>query len=96
MNCFEDDTAVNIPFKNHEFRDKPWVVTDPIVHENGPSSDVQRQLSCLDYFLIMFPPKQLRNMVQLTNLRLVVKKNRTTTTGEMLKKFGIMILITQY
>ena len=35
-------------------------------------------------------------MAQLNNLRLVMNKNSTTTTGEMLKMFGIMIFITRY
>ena len=35
-------------------------------------------------------------MVQLTNLKLVMNKNRTTTTGGMLNMFGVMILITWY
>ena len=57
---------------------------------------MQRRLSRLDNFLLMLPPKQLRNMVQLTNLRLITNKKRTTNTDEMLKMFGIMILITRY
>ena len=64
------------------------MITDPLGHKHGPESDVQRRLSRLDNFLLMLPPKQLRNMVQLTNIRLVMNKNRTTTTGEMLKNLG--------
>ena len=57
MNWLEDDIAVNLPFNNREFRQNPWVNTDPLGQEHGQASDVQRQLSRLDYFLLMFPPK---------------------------------------
>ena len=94
-NWIEDDNAVKIPFNNSECREKPWVITDPLGHKHGPASDLQRQLSRIDKFLLMLSPEKFRNMVQLTNLRLVVNKNKTTTTGKMLKMFGIMILISQ-
>ena len=48
MNWLEDNTAVNILFNNREFREKHWVITDPLGHKHGPSSDVQRRLSRLD------------------------------------------------
>lgn len=44
----------------------------------------------------MFPPKQLVKMLQLTNRSLVEHKKRVTTTGELLKLFGVMILTTRY
>ena len=44
----------------------------------------------------MFPPKQLRLIVQLTNVELLRDNKPTTTVGEILKLFGIMIMITQF
>ena len=59
-------------------------------------SDIQRCFSRLDYFLMMFPPKQLRLIVQLTNVELSRDNKPTTTVGEILKMFGIMIMLTRF
>ena len=44
----------------------------------------------------MFPPTQLQLIVELTNQQLSKEGKETTCEGEILKLFGIFILITQY
>jgi hypothetical protein len=68
-------------------------------------SDSRKVLSRLEYFLLMFPPDQLATIVTLTSEHLIGldKENTTpgdikdpTTPGEILKLFGVLILITRY
>ena len=54
------------------------------------------EMSALNFFLLMFSPKQLRAMVELTNIELTKLELQTTNTSEMLKFFGLLILITTY
>ena len=93
---FKDDAALKIPFNDRECKEKNWSIEDNLQNTHGPGSDVYRRLSRLDYFLLMFPPKQLTKMLQLTNRNLLEHQKRTTTTGELLKMFGVMILTTRY
>jgi hypothetical protein len=44
------------------------------------------------FFLLMFPPKQLSTMVNLTNAALSKLELNTTSSSEMRKFFGILIL----
>mgnify|MGYP003546679353 FL=1 len=61
---------------------------------NNPA--VFAPMSRLDFFLLMFPPKQLTDMVRLTNEALDRRQQKQTTKGEILKLFGIMILMTSF
>jgi hypothetical protein len=45
---------------------------------------------------MMFPPKQLTTMCQLTNNALVQQNKHIITTGELLRFFGIVILTTKF
>ena len=58
--------------------------------------DLRKKYSPLDYFLLMFPPLQLQDMVRLTNLELTTKNTPPTTIGEILKWIGILILATRF
>jgi hypothetical protein len=49
-----------------------------------------------DFFMTMFPRRQLEQMVVNTSEALNKKGKSSTSTGEMLKFFGIMILATRY
>jgi hypothetical protein len=44
----------------------------------------------------MFPPNELATIVTLTSEQLVHQQKDPTTTGEILKLFGVLILITRY
>lgn len=50
----------------------------------------------LDFFLLKFPPKQLIDMVTLTNAKLTKLELNKTNSSEMLKFFGIILLTTKF
>jgi hypothetical protein len=50
----------------------------------------------LDYFLQMFPPKELSLIVRLPSVRLLADNEPGTTKGEILKFFGVLLLITRF
>jgi hypothetical protein len=53
-------------------------------------------MSRFDYFLLMFPPRQLAIMLELTTGSLVATGKKATTMGELIKFFGLMILATRH
>jgi hypothetical protein len=61
---------------------------------HGPGTDRSRRV--FEYFLMSFPPEQLSVMLRLTNIALLADQRQVTTKGELLKYFGVMILITRY
>ena len=58
-------------------------------------SDIRKAYPSLDYFLLVFPPKQLLETVRLTNIQLQDKSGLDTTPGEILKWIGVLILSTR-
>jgi hypothetical protein len=88
------DAPVNGPFHGGEF----WEVIDQY---NGtkytPGCDKSiKSLKAFDFFMAMFPRRQLEQMVVNTSEALNKKGRPSTSTGEMLKFFGVMILATRY
>jgi hypothetical protein len=61
-----------------------------------PGSDIGKHRSRLNYFLLMFPPLQLNEIVRLTNIHLAKKRRRLTTVGEIIKFLGILILTSRF
>ncbi|KAI2492991.1 Transposase IS4 [Fragilaria crotonensis] len=53
-------------------------------------------MSRLDYFLCMFPPQSLLSIVRLTSRQLEMLSKPTTTKGEVLRFFGVVILATKF
>ena len=47
-------------------------------------------------FLMLFPPEQLQLILQLTNNELAMARKNYTTAGEIVKFFGVMLLVTQF
>ena len=45
---------------------------------------------------MLFPPEQLQLILQLTNNELAVARKNYTTDGEIVKFFGVMLLVTQF
>ena len=45
---------------------------------------------------MLFPPKQLQLILQLTNNELAMARKNYTTAGEIVKFFGVMLLVTQF
>ena len=55
-----------------------------------------QDMSPLDFFLLMFPPKQLLDMVEWTNVQLNKLVLKETSGSELLKLFGLFILTTKF
>ena len=45
---------------------------------------------------MLFPPEQLQLILQLTNNKLAMARKNYTTAGEIVKFFGVMLLVTQF
>ena len=45
---------------------------------------------------MLFPPEQLQLIIQLTNNELAMARKNYTTAGEIVKFFGVMLLVTQF
>jgi len=85
---------------------RSWSVHTAAGETFREGSDPSKSFSRLDYFLIMFPIKELNHIVALTNENLRhrngqegnnnVVLHRPTTAGEILKFFGIVILATRF
>ena len=92
---FDDDTECEV---NGTFMRRCWKMID---QNNGqeytPGCDAENQkISALTFFMAVFPKKQLTLMLQLTNASLRASQLPITNTGEILKWFGVNILITRY
>jgi hypothetical protein len=81
----------NVPFRQWSVRN----MVGDVLYPGGPNSE-DDHMSPLDYFILMFPPKQLSAIVRLTNAELHLRDLQATTTGEILKWFGIIILMTKF
>ena len=71
-------------------------MNDAVDQMHSASSDKRGRLSNLDYFLLMFPLKQLTIMMQLISVLLQENGKKETTMGELLNFFAVMILGTRY
>jgi hypothetical protein len=95
-NWFEGptDAPVNGAFQGKIF----WEVLDQYSGERyKPGSDrTTKMLSPFDCFMAMFPKRQLEQMAINTSEALCHKGKNPTSTGEMLKFFGILILATRF
>ena len=108
-NCSTDATVHHVewrrasstePSLNGNYTPRMWSVKN-VLDENlypGAPNAATNGMSALNYFLlVMFPPKQLVAMVDLTNIELVkLEANNTTNTLELLKFFGVLILVTSF
>ena len=85
---FVDDPAMKLPVNgNYHFRN--WAIKTKMGYMLRRCGDHQNSYSCLEYFLMLFPPEQLQLILQM------VRKNYTMT-GEIVKFFGVMLLVTQF
>ncbi len=92
-----DETGVRIPC-NGPVNMRNWSMRTAIGNSLGPKGDTARTMSRLDYFLLMFPPEQLHQMVILTNEQMYLKSPplKPISQGELLKFFGVCILATRF
>jgi hypothetical protein len=59
-----------------------WYVESTIIgHSLGPGSDIHKSFSRLHYFLLMFPPEELSDIITLTSENLLSKNKHPTTAG---------------
>jgi hypothetical protein len=101
---FEDPIASYMPIGGN-VPQREWSICTVIGESLRSGSDSRKALSRLEYFLLMFPPNQLATIMTLTSEHLIgLHKDPTTpggikdptTPGEILKLFGVLILITRY
>ena len=52
-------------------------------------------MTAFDFFMWMFPIKHLALIVQETNIRLRLKNQSCTSSGEVLRFFGVLALMTR-
>lgn len=74
---------------------RPWKVshfTGQIIGENHGSNGK----TPLDYFTWMFPMSHLGKIVTMTNLNLVKNGRPVTSTSEILRFFGVIVLMSRY
>lgn len=76
--------------------DYDWSMRD--YHQNvfRRYSDTAQRLSRLDYFFMMFPPSAIRHIITLTNVRLGKDGQDDIDVGELVRFFGLILLMTRY
>ena len=88
----ETDLPTNGPFVR-----KTWKMTDQYTgQEYTPGCDPNKSITSLEFFMAVFPKEQLSFIVEKTSDKLVSEGLPKLTKGEMLKFFGILILITRF
>ena len=92
---FVDDPATKLPV-NGNYHSRNWAVKTRMGYMLGCGGDHQNSYSYLEYFLMLFPPEQLQLILQLTNNELAMARKNYTTAGEIVKFFGVMLLVTQF
>ena len=73
-----------------------WRMTTPSGSEIFKGCEEGKTMSRLDFFLLMFPPKQLKKMVKYTDKQLQQNGGDELSKGELLKFFGLLILFTRF
>ena len=92
---FVDDPAMKLPVNgNYHFHN--WAIKTRMGYMLGQGGDHQNSYSCLEYFLMLFPPEQLLLILQLTTNKLAMARKSYTTAGEIVKFFGVMLLVTWF
>lgn len=82
---------------NGQFVRKTWKFTDQYTSaEYRPGCDPTKAMKAIDFFMAVFPKKQMSFMVEKTNEALVCNGHPKVTKGELLKFFGVLILITRF
>ena len=92
---FVDDPATKLPV-NGNYHSRNWAVKTRMGDMLGRGGDHQNSYSRLEYFLMLFPPQQLQLILQLTNNELAMARKNYTTAGEIVKFFGVMLLVTRF
>ena len=92
---FVNDPAMKLPVNgNYHFCN--WAIKTRMGYMLRQGGDHQNSYSRLEYFLMLFPPEQLQLILQLTNIELAMARKNYTTAGEIVKFFGVMLLVTWF
>jgi Transposase IS4 len=99
-NWFVDNIATAVDI-NGVVPSRQWGVQNAmneVFHEGSHRGNNINLLSRLDVFYLMFPPDAVRIILRETNNQLLLKNSDATllTRQELLKLFGVLILITRY
>jgi Transposase IS4 len=73
-----------------------WQFKTEMGKEMTEDDNVGMEQPPLDYFMACFPPQAMRNIIALTNKKLCEDDQQEMEMGELLKFFGVLILITQF
>ena len=92
---FVNDPATKLPV-NGNYHSRNWAVKTRMGYMLGRGGDHQNSYSHLEYFLMLFPPEQLQLILQLTNNELAMARKTYTMAGEIVKFFGVMLLVTRF
>ena len=92
---FVDDPATKLPV-NGNYHSRNWAVKTSMGYMLGRGGDHQNSYSRLEYFLMLFPPQQLQLILQLAKNKLAMARKTYTTAGEIVKFFGVMLLVTRF
>jgi Transposase IS4 len=75
---------------------RQWIMRTVVGDHLTNGHNVDKSLSRLDVFLLIFPPDHLLNIVNLTNRQLQKADEKITSVGEMVTIFGVILLITRF
>ena len=92
---FVDNPAMKLPV-NGNYHSHNWAVKTRMGYMLDRGGDHQNSYSRLEYFLMLFPPQQLQLILQLTNNELAMTRKNYTMAGEIVKFFGVMLLVTRF
>jgi hypothetical protein len=73
-----------------------WSFKDEMGEDMSEDDDVGSEWSVLDYFLACFSPNAMKHILYLTNKKLEEDEQPEMGMGELLKFFGVLILITRF
>ena len=92
---FVEDPATKLPV-NGNYHSRNWAVKTRMGYMLGRGGDHQNSYSRLECFLMLFPPEQLQLILQLTNNELAMARKNYRMAGEIVKFFGVMLLVTRF
>ena len=89
---YEEKIAINIGGRVPR---RTWKVSSPI-SSDFMEDGLHHKRQIIDYFYCMFPMQFLPFVVSMTNEKLQEQNQNKVTEGEVLKFFGVLILVTRF
>jgi Transposase IS4 len=91
-----DDRNGSMRDINGSYHRRQWFMRNIVGDHLTSGHNVDRMMSRLDVFLLMFPPEAINDIQRLTNKQLQEASEKAITKGELIKFFGVLILITRF